>query len=107
MNTNQKILLTEIESLIIQDNPNATQNLKDYIRNTYENFNTSENITDWQKIKIAGAIAAYKINWLYLSKCSLILAYEDPKNISQEPWHIAHCKEAADHINLADLIDDI
>lgn len=107
MNHHLQTLLQEIKNLNIQNGPNSSQKLKNYIKKTYEEICNNDPLTDWQKIKIAYAVAAYKINWLYLSKFSLMLAFEDPQNISQEKWHVIYLKETADQIDIAKLIDEI
>jgi len=100
-------LLQEIENLNIENNTQAQSQLNEYIKKTYNLFCKTGSITDWQKIYIVQAIAAYKINWLFLCKFSLISAFEDDERISKEPGYVARCKETVEKLNMDELLSNI
>ncbi len=103
--TEEKIL--EALDNLVTRTPQATQQLKELINYTYDLISACGKITDWQKIRLAEAVSAYKINWLDSCKFSLLLALENPLRISQEPRHLKHCKDFADTINIEEFISEL
>jgi hypothetical protein len=94
-------LLENIETSDLENDSQAFSQLIFSIMNFY-----NRDLTDWQKIKIAYAIAAYKTNWLYLCKFSLTLALENPEKISKDPLYASY-KDIARKIDIEKLISEI
>jgi hypothetical protein len=104
--TEEKIL-EALDKLVIVNNPQVAQQLRELINCTYDLVSSEGKITDWQKIRIAEAISAYKIYWLHSCKFSLLLALEDPLHISQEPQYLKHCKDFADSIDIEKFLFEL
>ena len=101
-------LLQGIEELEIEhDLPQAKFQLNNYIKKIYEIIKEDSAISDWQKIQISSAIAAYKVDWLFLCKYSLLLAFESEDMISKETRYVVRHKEMAKRIDLDQLISKL
>lgn len=98
---------TSVSDATLQDEYPSADNARDNIKETYLSLRIYGTLTDWQIIKIAQAIDAYKIGWFHLAMSCLDLALLKDEEISQESWNLERVRQAAQGIDIESMIREI
>lgn len=73
----------------------------------YFTLKTYGAISNWQIIKLAEAIEAYKIGWFHLAMNCLDFALLNDEEIFQEPWNLERIKQEAKWLDIEKMMGEV